>query len=134
VDSFIKTRPGNSSYEKIIAVSKLQREVTPTTKELMKAYSVNDGMIDSAYFYYATYLRDVPFSFSRQLDSLHHSKLHKVELLMKMDTSKYAISFNKYRKITWQLSEQKNIDNKDEIIQFLKKVDQQYKADQISNL
>jgi hypothetical protein len=50
---------------------------------LVQRYAVADKKYDSAYYYYDRRLMDIPYSFSPVYDSIHQSKLYKIELLVK---------------------------------------------------
>jgi hypothetical protein len=50
---------------------------------MVKRYAVSHKGYDSAYYYYDRRLMDIPYSFSPIYDSIHQSKLYKIELLVK---------------------------------------------------
>lgn len=112
VDSFLTAR----------ALYKIRVDAIKEHASLVRSFYSNDDMvevynpeknngIDSVYFYYNKGKRDIAFSLSQKLDSLHQSKLYKMMVLTPKDTTAYADYANKYRWISLELASQP-IDNK----------------------
>jgi hypothetical protein len=71
----------------------------------IRKYVAKDTAYDSLYYYFDNRLKTIAYSISPRLDSSFHSKVYKLEGLLKKDTSARGTYLNRYKKIVFQLSE-----------------------------
>jgi hypothetical protein len=80
-------------------------------------YNFADTTFDSAYFHYSKNLKDIPYTLSPSLDSLHNAKLFKVELFTKKDNSVIASQLKDFSVVSWTIN-RVPVTNEKELIDF----------------
>jgi len=126
LDSFIKTRAEENAMTRLIPVL-IPGKTIGVSKDLeVKYYTVTHPGLDSVILSFDKSMVPLPFSYSPYLDSLHHSKLSKMELKLAMDTSVNAQYLNKFRWMTMQLRWVRPVDNAEKIRAFCEKVKDAY--------
>ncbi len=90
-DSILRTRAYYGSGDMTDAFAELKIKALDKLRiinaETIYKYTFDNNFYDSAYFYYCKDLTDIEFSFSRLLDSMYNSKLCKIQLFIKKDSS-----------------------------------------------
>jgi|GEM_PF-3367211 len=126
LDSFVKQRPEENPMTRLIPVL-IPGKTNRVSKNLeVKYYTVAHQGLDSVILSFDKSMAGLPFSYSPYLDSLHHSKLYKMELKLALDTTVNAQYLNKFRWISMQLRWMRPVDNEQKLITFCEKLKQAY--------
>lgn len=90
-DSILRTRAYYGSADMTDAFAELKIKTLDKLSIIntitIYKYTFDNNFYDSAYFYYCKDLTGIEFSFSRSLDSIYNSKLCKIQLFIKKDSS-----------------------------------------------
>lgn len=127
VDSFLRKRPTASTLPELLRNATFGTDLHLSKNVFSKRYALNYEGTDSLFLYFDNSLRNLPFSLSPALDADTKSKLTRIEVTLKADTSRNAAQFNQFRKISWDVSRSSDSKNFPTIIAFCKKIEALYK-------
>ena len=92
----------------------------------------DDSYCDSIFYYFNNDLKTIPFSYSRDLDSLRNSKVYKIKMIYNpIPKGKYAFPVPE-RQFNFQF-QKVDIPNKNEIYLFIKDFERSYKSESKKN-
>jgi hypothetical protein len=106
VDSMLKNRvKKNFDILYLFAIEDKEKSYKNRSDSiLLNVMALNDQYFDSAYLYFNTKLQSQPYSLSEKVDSIYNSKLYKVDILMKKNTSVNAKYLNNFRHLSLEFS------------------------------
>lgn len=128
VDSLLTNRAlYTMRLDSLLPYATLVRTYQAENHDMVQVYKpVENNYFDTVYYHYSSSKKDIPFSLSEKLDAAHQSKLYKMRVLNRKDTSQYADYINQFRWITIELSEEP-VTNKQELDSFFARFREQLK-------
>lgn len=103
LDSFLTKRPEAFDINKVLQTSTLDTSIAISKNQKVLYYRVKDESIDSLLLYFDNASRDAPFSYARDIDAAHNSKLVRIQFNLKKDTLRHIKHYNEYRIVSWEL-------------------------------
>lgn len=105
VDSLLKTSALKSlNLDTVFSIISDSKNEIINKNTFVKKAKINDPGYDSVYFYFNKALLNLNFSFSQKLDSIHNSKLFKVDFIMKKSNNINDDYKNKFRVVSYEVT------------------------------
>lgn len=101
---------------------KLSSDTLKNGIEVVETYipkaKIDDSYPDTSIFYFSENLKNIPYSFSKELDSIKQSKIYRTQLIYnEMKSNKYALTIPR-REFLFEFKEAEAFDEK-KIIEFI---------------